>query len=63
MPEIFAATPPLEALRILVSQAAPEKSSSRGIVVVNIRRADFYAQSVQQAFVDIPQRIWQKTVV
>ena len=63
---LFAATPPLESLRVLLSLAASrtdiadkagrEGDDRTGIMVIDIKRAHFYTAAQRQVFVNFPQR-------
>jgi hypothetical protein len=55
--EFFAATPPLEALRMLLSHAATGRRSSKGgrkILVVDARKAHLHAPAERLVYVDLP---------
>ena len=62
-PELYTATPPLEILRLIVSIAA-SSTSKRGrkwkIMVNDVSRAYFYAESLKPTFVEICPRISKK---
>ncbi len=58
-PDLFAATPPLESLRVILSIAAGRQSSPsrrrRYIVMANdVKRAYFYAPATRAVFIEIP---------
>ena len=55
-PELYAATPPLELLRLIISIAASRRSKNgrRWKIMVNdVSRAYFYAESMKPTFVQI----------
>ena len=52
-PELFAATPPLEALELVLSLAASSHSGSRCVMHNDVSRAYFHAPAVRDVFVDI----------
>ena len=61
--DLFAATPPLESLRFVLSVCASHQSSSRAqdnyIVMVNdVKRAYFYAPAQRPIFVEILMNDW-----
>ena len=53
---LYAATPPLEALRIIISHAAtfPDEGPERVIMINDMRRAYFYAKIDWDVFIDLP---------
>ena len=54
---LYASTPPLEALRIIVSHAATQASDgtfSRGLMVNDVSRAYFYAKPQRKIFIELP---------
>jgi hypothetical protein len=58
--EFFAATPPLEALRMLLSHAATGRQSSkrgRKILVVDARKAHLHAPAERLVYVDLPPEV------
>ena len=55
--EFFAATPPLEALRMMISHAASGRTNGRGgrkILVIDARKAHLHAMAGREVFVDLP---------
>jgi hypothetical protein len=52
-PELFAATPPLEALKLLLSFAASSQGENRCIMHDDVSRAYFHAPAVRDVFVEI----------
>ena len=54
---LYAATPPLEALRIIISHAAtiPESGPERVIMINDVRRAYFYAKIKRDVFIELPK--------
>ena len=56
-PSIFAATPPLECLKILFGLAASEQSGKRvkrKLAFIDIRKAHLYARMLRDAYIDLP---------
>ena len=53
-PDLYASTPPLEAMRFIVSHAATLSESSRCIMVNDISRAYFNAKAARDLYVEIP---------
>ena len=63
--DLFVATPPLEALEIIISMAT---TSNRGeIVMINdISRAFFHAKAEREVYAQLPKRryeSWRRTIV
>lgn len=59
---VYASTPPLEAMRVLLSDAATvdnfeheEKNMRRDIMINDVSRAYFYAQASRALFIKLPQ--------
>ena len=61
-PDLFAATPPLEALRLLVSDAATiEPGRQRKLIMTNdVSRAYFYAPAIREVYIEIPKEDWEE---
>jgi hypothetical protein len=60
--EFFAATPPLEALRMLLSHAATGRRTSQGgrkILVIDARKAHLHAPAERLVYVDLPPEVRQ----
>ena len=58
--DFFAATPPLEALRMLISRAATGRTTSAGgrkIMVIDARKAHLHAMTERDVFVELPPEI------
>merc|ERR1712079_981400 len=53
-PELFAGTPPLEALRIICSEAATKGIEDKVIMVNDVSRAFFYAKAIRPAWIELP---------
>ena len=51
-PELYAATPPTECMRLIISKAAEKKTNK--IIYIDISRAYFYAKSVRPTYVKLP---------
>merc|ERR1711884_502121 len=56
-PDLFAATPPLERLRYIVSRCASAQNLRRShrILSIDVSRAYFYAESIRPVFIRIPE--------
>ena len=56
-PDLFAATPPLEMLKVLMSYCAQNQDGSNPIrlATIDIKRAYFYAQARREVYVKIPE--------
>ena len=52
---LFAATPPLEALKILISTAASDKSRSTHIMLSDVKRAYFHAPAERELYEEVPR--------
>ena len=55
--EFFAATPPLEALRMMISHAASGRNHGRGgrkLLVIDARKAHLHAMAGREVYVDLP---------
>ena len=51
-PDLFAATPPTECPRLLLSKAAKDKGQK--ILYVDVRRAHFYAKALRPTYIKLP---------
>ena len=55
---LYAATPPLEALRFVISCAATwggvGSSARRGVMINDVRRAHFYAKATRDLYIELP---------
>ena len=54
MPELYAATPPSECLRLLLSLAASGRGRGTGLMYADVSRAYFYAKAVRPVYVRLP---------
>ena len=54
MPELFAATPPAEGLKLLLSKLA-QSSGKKRLIYADVSRAYFYAPAVRPVYVVIPE--------
>ena len=52
-PELFAATPPTECLRLLLSKAA--ECRKRKVLYIDVSRAYFYAKSIRPTYIKLPE--------
>ena len=50
---LYAATPPLEALRLIMSRAATSNNKPRELTINDVRRAYFYAQATRELYVEL----------
>ena len=53
-PELYAATPPSECLRIMLSKTASARSQGVRLMYADVSRAYFYARAVRPVFVKLP---------
>ena len=51
---LFAATPPLEAIRLALSHAATGRSRRRKVLLIDVRKAHLHAEAERTVFVDLP---------
>ena len=54
-PELYAATPPSECLRIMLSKAASGRGQSMSLTYADVSRAYFYAKAVRPVYVKLPE--------
>ena len=56
-PSLFAATPPLEAMRYIIHRAATNRHGSKRhcVMTVDVSRAYFNAVSTRDVFIEIPK--------
>ena len=57
-PGLFAPTPPLEGIKLVLSQAASTGRSDTVVLIVDVRRAYFYAPAERRVFVQLPVEDW-----
>ena len=53
-PELYASTPPLDALRVVSSEIATGERGGKVVAFVDVRRAYFYVPSRRKVFVELP---------
>ena len=53
-PDLYASTPPLEAMRYLISRAATNSAQPRCMMINDISRAYFNAKAARDLFIEIP---------
>ena len=53
-PELYASTPPLVALKVVLSEVATGKRGGKVVALVDVRSAHFYAPSRRRVFVELP---------
>ena len=54
-PELYAATPPSECLRILRSKMASGRNKGIGLVYADVSRAYFYAKASRDLYIELPK--------
>ena len=59
-PDLFAATTPLEGVKLVVSDAASAESEDVVLAVIDVRRAYFYAKAKRKLYVELPPEDWQE---
>ena len=52
---LYAATPPLEALRLIVSRAATDDGTKRELMINDVARAYFHAKCTRDPYVELPE--------
>ena len=52
---LYAATPPLEALKLLISSAASDSLRSTHIMLSDVKRAYFHAAATRELYVEVPR--------
>ena len=57
--ELYAAMPPLEAVKYIISHAASGGRKKRDLMVIDVRRAYFNAPARREVFVEIPPEDWE----
>ena len=58
-PELYASTPPLEALKVVLSEIATGERGRKVVALVDVRRACFYAPARRRVFVELPPEGYQ----
>ena len=58
-PELYASTPPLEALKVVLSEIATGKRGGKVVALVDVRRAYIYALARRRVFVELPPEDYQ----
>ena len=58
-PELCASTPPLESLKVVLSEIATDTRGGKVVAVVDVRRAYFYAPARRKVFVELPPEDYQ----
>ena len=53
-PELYASTPPLEALKVVLPEIATGKRGGKVVALVDVRRAYFHAPARRRVFVELP---------
>eukprot|EP00973_Karenia_brevis_P084664 11748684-Karenia_brevis.AAC.1 len=57
--DLFAATPPLESLRYIVSRCARNRHRGFKIMTNDVKRAYFYAAATREIYIEIPAEDWE----
>ena len=58
-PELYASTPSLEALKVVLSEIATGERRGKVVALVDVRRAYFYAPARRRLFVELPPEDYQ----
>ena len=58
-PELYASTPPLEALKVVLSEIATGEREGKVLALVDVRRAYFYAPARRKVFAELPPEDYQ----
>ena len=58
-PELYASIPPLQALKVVLSEFATGKRGGKVVVLIDVRRAYFYAPARRRVFVKLPLEDYQ----
>ena len=58
-PDLFAATSPLEGVKLVLSQAASSDNKDQVVLIVDVRRAYFYARATRRVFIQLPEEDWE----
>ena len=59
-PELYAATPPSECLRLMLSLLASGRKQGTGLMYADVSRAYFYARAVRPVYVRLPEEDTEK---
>ena len=52
---LYAATPPLEALKLLISTAPSERHREMNMIISDVKRAYFHAPATRELYVEVPR--------
>ena len=58
-PELYASTPPLEAMKVVLSEIATGEREGNVVALVDVRRAYFHAPAPRKVFVELPPEDYQ----
>ena len=58
-PELYSLTPPVEALKFVLSETATDEREGKVLALVDVRRAYFYAPARRKVFVELPREDYQ----
>ena len=54
-PDFFSATSPLEGVKLVISEAASSKQKETVLLVIDVRRAYFYARATRRVYIELPE--------
>ena len=59
--DLFAPTPPLEAMKMIISNAASrgDNGRSRVLMTIDVKRAYFYAKSIRETYIELPKEDYE----
>ena len=59
-PELYAATTPLEGVKLVLSDAASSGDPETVVAIIDVRRAYFYAKAKRLIYVKLPPEDWEE---
>ena len=54
-PDLFSATSPLEGVKLVISEAASSNQKGTVLLVIDVRRACFYAKARRRVYIELPE--------
>ena len=54
-PDLFSATSPLEGVKLVISEAASSNQKGTVLLVIDVRRAYFYAKARRRVYIELPE--------
>ena len=54
-PDLFSATSPLEGVKLVISEAASSNQKGTVLLVIDVRRAHFYAKARRRVYIELPE--------